>query len=71
MRLITTTAGDEQIKINATPDQAPLIRKATLPSGAAVASAIKSTPTSSPIVLNTIPYPASGPGGPPLTSRKH
>jgi hypothetical protein len=71
MRLIETTTGDEQIKINTTPDQPPLIRKATLRSGAAQASPVKSTPTSSPIVLNTIPYPVSGPGGPSLTSRKH
>ena len=71
MRLIKTIAGDEQIKINTTPDQTPLIRKTTLPCGEAQVSPVKSTPTSSPIVLNTMPYPASGPGGPSLTSRRH
>jgi hypothetical protein len=71
MRLIKTTAGDEQIKINTTPDQTPLIRKVIVPCGAAQASPVQSTPPSSPIVLNTIPYPVSGPGGPSLTSRKH
>ncbi len=71
MRLIKTTAGDEQIKINTTPDQTLPIRNATLPCGAAQASPVKSAPTSSPLVLTTIPYPASGPGGPSLTSRKH
>ena len=70
MKLLKTTAGDEQIKINTTPDQTLPIRNATLPC-AVQANPVKSTPTTSPIVLNAIPYPASGPGGPSLTSRKH
>ena len=71
MRLITTTAGDEQIKIKTTPEIASTIRKATLPYGGAQASPVKSTPTSNRIVLNALPYPVSGPGGPSLTSRRH
>jgi hypothetical protein len=71
MRLIKTIAGDEQIKINTTPENAPIIVATTSPCGETRGSAVKSTSTSSPIVLNTIPYPASGPGGPLLTSRKH
>jgi hypothetical protein len=70
MRLITTTAGDEQIEIKATPEKAVAIRKITSPCEAQ-ASLIKSMPTSSPIILNTLPYPISGPGGPSLTSRRH
>jgi hypothetical protein len=71
MEVIKTNAGDEQIKINTTPDQTPPIRKTTLPCGETQASPVKSTPTSSPIVLNTMPYSVSGPGGPSLTSRRH
>ena len=71
MRLIKTTTDDEQIKVNTTPDQTPLIRQTTSPYGEAQANPVRSTPTSRPIVLTTIPYPASGPGGPSLTSRKH
>jgi hypothetical protein len=71
MRLIKTTAGDEQIKINTPPENAPIILTTTSPCRETQGSAVRSTPTSSPNVLNTIPYPASGPGGPSLTSRKH
>ncbi len=71
MRRIETIAGDEQIKINTSPRNAPIILAATSPSGETQGSPVKSTAASSPIVLNTIPSPASGPGGPSLTSRKH
>ena len=72
MRLIKAAADDEQIKIKTTPaEAAPIIRKIVPPSDEAQASPVKSTLTISPIVLNTMPYPASGPGGPSLTSRKH
>jgi hypothetical protein len=71
MRLLKTAAGDDQIEIKTTPETAPLIRKAILPCGEAQASRGNSTPTISTVVLNAIPYPTSGPGGPSLTSRKH
>jgi hypothetical protein len=72
MRFIKTAAGDEQIKIRTTPEnEAPIISKIVPLCGAAQASPVKSTATNSPIVLNTMPYSASGPGGPSLTSRKH
>ena len=71
MRLIKTTAGDEQIKINTTPGNASIILATTSPSGEAQGSPVKSTAASRPIVLNTVPHPASGPGGPSLTSRRH
>jgi hypothetical protein len=71
MKLIKTTAHDEQIKINTTPEKTPLILSTTSPFGEVQASPVKSTSTSRPIVLTTVPYPASGPGGPSLTSCKH
>jgi hypothetical protein len=71
MRLIKTIAGDEQIKIKTTPEKAPMILATTSPCAEVQASPVKSTATISPIVLTTMPYPASGPGGPSLTSRRH
>ena len=70
MRFIDTTAGGEQTKINTPPENAPIILATTSPCEAQ-ASPVKNRPTSSPIVLTTMPYPGSGPGGPSLTSRKH
>ena len=71
MRPINAAAGDEQIEIKTTPEKASMIHQTTLPRGEVHGSPVKSTPTISPMVLNTMPYPASGPGGPSLTSRKH
>jgi hypothetical protein len=71
MTLLKTAAGDEQIDIKATPEKASMFRETTLPHGEAQANSVRNTLTTSPIVLTTMPYPASGPGGPSLTSRKH
>ncbi len=71
MRLINAPAGDEQIEIKATPENATMIPTTVTSHREVQAGLIKSTVTASPIVLTTMPYPASGPGGPSLTSRKH
>jgi hypothetical protein len=70
MKLIKTTAGDDPIEIKATPERA-LIRTTVTPHGEVQVKPVRSTLTTAPIVLTTMPYPASGPGGPSLTSRKH
>ena len=66
-----TTAATEQIDLRKPSETEPPIRKPAPPCGAAQASPVVSPPTGSPIRLNTMPYPASGPGGPLLTSRRH
>jgi hypothetical protein len=66
-----TTAVAEQIELGAKPETEPQVHKTAPPSGEAQANRSVSPPTLSPIRLNTMPYPASGPGGPSLTSRKH
>lgn len=71
MRLIKTTAGDEQIEIKTIPEKTPLILSTTSPCGEVQASPVKCPPAVSPIILSAIPYPVSGPGGPSLTSRRH
>jgi hypothetical protein len=70
MRLVKTAAGDEQIEIKASPEKA-LIRTTVTPHGEVHVSPVRSTLTTAPIVLTTMPYPTSGPGGPSLTSPKH
>ncbi len=67
MRLRKTAAGGAPIEIKATLEKA-LIRTTITPQSEVQVSPLRSI---SPIVLTTMPYPASGPGGPSLTSRKH
>jgi hypothetical protein len=71
MKPLTTAAIAEQTNLRKSPQAEPAISKAAAPCGAAQASPVVSPPTGSPIRLNTMPYPASGPGGPSLTSRRH
>ena len=66
-----TTAVTEQIKFGTKHETEPPVRNTAPPSGEAQANRSVSPPTLSPIRLNTMPYPASGPGGPSLMSRKH
>jgi hypothetical protein len=67
----TTAAIGEQIDLSKAPEVKPPNRK-TAPSGSeGQASRAASSPAVGPIRLNTMPSPASGPGGPWLTSRRH
>ena len=70
MASLTTAAVAEQIDLGKTPEAEPAIKKTAPPCGAQASRAANPAPAS-PFRLNTMPSPASGPGGPSLTSRRH
>ena len=71
MTSLKATAVVEQIDIRTKPEPEPPVHKTAPPEREGQANPIVSSPMFSTIRLNTMPYPASGPGGPSLTSRKH
>jgi hypothetical protein len=71
MTSLKTATAAKQIEFRTDPKTEPPIRKAAQPCGEPQPTRTASPPTVSPIFLNTMPYPASGFGGPSLTSRKH
>ena len=71
MTSLKTDAVAEQIDLTKALEVEPPIRTSAPPCGAVQASRAETLPTVNPIRLNTMPSPASGPGGPSLTSRRH
>jgi hypothetical protein len=71
MTSLTTAAVAEQIDLGKTQEAEPAIKKTAPACGGAQASRAANPAPASPFRLNTTPSPASGPGGPSLTSRRH
>jgi hypothetical protein len=69
--LKTAAVVAKQIDLTKALEAEPPIRTSAPPCGAVQASQAERLPTVKPIRLNTMPYSASGPGGPSLTSRRH
>ncbi len=71
MESLNTARVAEQIDLDKAPEVEPSSHTSAPRCGDAKAKRASSVPTGSAIRLRTMPYPASGPGGPSLTSRRH
>jgi len=71
MTALKTAAVSEPIDLRQALEAKPPIRTGAPPCDDAPVNPAERLPAANPIRLNTMPHPASGPGGPPLTSRRH